>query len=212
MKKQMIMAAAIVIGLALISGCGDSGSGQVKTGFLSDYSKLEAASDSSYRYLNKSQLGNYKAFIVEPVSVYFKAGAKAIEAKSEGKMTEQDIKDLANYLHSAILTAINNSGRTIAYRPGPGIARLRVAITDIEETNVVLAAVPQSRMLTGAGVGGASMEAEVVDSVTGRQVGAVVEQQAGSRVPFTGLSDWGGAKSAMDEWAKRLQQRLNESR
>jgi len=87
-----------------------------------------------------------------------------------------------------------------------------VAITDLEKTNVVLAAVPQARMLTGAGVGGAAMEAEIVDSMTGKQIAAVVETKAGSRVPFTGLSDWGGAKSAMDEWAKRLRERLDESR
>jgi hypothetical protein len=82
----------------------------------------------------------------------------------------------------------------------------------MEETNVVLAAVPQSRMLTGAGVGGASMEFEVVDSRTGRQIAAGIETRAGSRIPFTGLSDWGGAKAAIDNWAKRVKERLEESR
>ena len=53
------------------------------------------------------------------------------------------------------------------------------------------------------------MEAEFVDSLTGKQIAAVVETKASSRVPFTGLSDWGGAKSAIDEWTKRLKDRLD---
>jgi hypothetical protein len=195
--------------LAGICGCGGS-AGPSKTGFLSDYSKLQAVSDSSYRYLDKPSFGNYKGFIVDPVAVHFHAGAKAIKTKSEGKMTEQDIMDLANYFHEAIIKAITDAGYQVAYKSGPGIARIRVAITDMEETNVILAAVPQARLLTGAGVGGAAMESELVDSTTGKQIAAVVETKAGSRIPFTGLSQWGGAKSAIDEWAKRLKERLDE--
>jgi hypothetical protein len=201
----------LAIGMAVIlCGCGPEKTPQ--TGFLSDYSKLQEGSDSSLRYLNKDAFGKNTGFIVDPIEVRFHAGAKAIEAKSEGKMTERDIRDLANYLHSAIIKAISDAGYKIEYRSGPGIARIRVAITDLEKTNVALAAIPQSRMLTGAGVGGAAMEAEILDSLTGKQIAALVETRAGSRVPFTGLSDWGGAKSVIDEWAKRLRERLDESR
>jgi hypothetical protein len=210
MNKTSVLMVMVSVVLAGICGCGPERTPQ--TGFLSDYSKLQVVSDSSYRYLDKDAFGKNTGFIVDPVAVRFHAGAKALEAKSEGKMTEQDIKDLANYLHSAIIKAISDAGYKIEYRSAPGIARIRVAITDLEKTNVVLAAVPQARMLTGAGVGGAAMEAEIVDSMTGKQIAAVVETKAGSRVPFTGLSDWGGAKSAMDEWAKRLRERLDESR
>ena len=73
------------------------------------------------------------------------------------------------------------------------------------EFNVVLIA-------TGTGVGGASMEAEIVDSMTGEQIGAVVQGQSGSRVPLSGLSDWGGAEHAMNEWAKQLKDRLQKAR
>jgi len=204
----MILASVVLMG---ICGCGGPDAPST-TGFLSDYSKIQAVSDSSYRYLDKSVFGSYKGFIVDPVAVHFQGGAKAITAKSEGKLTDQNIKDLANYFHDAIVKAITDAGYSTTYQPGPGVARIRAAITDLEETNVALAAVPQARMATGAGVGGAAMEAEFVDSVTGKQIAAVVESKAGSRVPFTGLSNWGGAKSAIDEWAKRLRQRLDEAR
>ncbi|MHC4616834.1 MAG: DUF3313 family protein [Planctomycetota bacterium] len=57
-----------------------------------------------------------------------------------------------------------------------------------------------------------SREAEIVDSMTGKQVGAVVKSRVGSRIPFAGLSDWGGAQTGMGEWAKRVVKRLDEAR
>ena len=208
-RTNIVMVVTSVV-LAAIGGCGGSET-PVATGFLSDYSKLQAVSDSSFRYLDKTARGKYTAFIVDPVAVHFKEGAKAIKKKSQGKLTEQDIRDLTNYFHDAIVKAITVSGYSIAYRPYSGVGRIRVAITDMEETRVVLAAVPQTRLLTGAGVGGAAMEGELVDSMTGKQIAAIVESKAGSRVPFTGLSEWGGAKSAIDEWAKRIKDRLDEA-
>lgn len=200
----------VAIGLMLMQ-CGCGAEEAVTTGFLSDYSRLETKSESSLRYVDETALAQYSNFIVDRVEVHFHEGAHAIEQKSEGKLTEQDLADLTNYFHSAIVEAIDDAGFRVVYQPGPGVARLRVAVTDMEETNVILAAIPQARLATGAGVGDASLEAEMLDSQTGRQIGAIVETRAGSRVPFTGLSEWGGAKDAMDQWAKQLRKRLEEA-
>jgi hypothetical protein len=207
--SSLIAAAAVV--LAGICGCGGPDE-PFTTGFLSDYSKLQRVSDTSCRYINKAAAAKYTAFIVDPVVVHFQEGGKAIVTKSEGKLTEQDMMDLTNYFHDAIIKAITDAGYPVVYQPRYNVARIRVAITDLDETNVALAAIPQTRVISGAGVGGAAMEAEVVNSMTGQQIAAVVESKAGSRMPFTGLSDWGGAKSAMDEWAKRLKERLDEAK
>jgi hypothetical protein len=209
MNKTSVLIVVTSVVLAGICGCGDS-KGPVTTGFLSDYSKLKAASDDSYRYLDKPAVANYKGFIVEPVTVHFKEGAKAIEKKSEGKVTEQDMTDLANYFHDAIVKAITEAGCQVEYKPGSGVARVRVALTDVEETSA-LNVLPQASLL-GAGVGGAAMEAEFVDSQTGKQIAAVVESQKGSRVPFSNFGDWGTAKGVMDGWAKRLKERLDEAK
>jgi hypothetical protein len=197
-----------IVSIAVLSGC--SQNTIVRTGFLSNYSKLQEVSDSSLRYLDKRSVTSYSSFIVDRVKVHFHGGAKAIESKSEGKLTQQDIEDLANYFYTKVVEAITEAGFRVVYKPGPGVGRIRIAITDIEETNVVLAAVPQTRMISGAGVGGASMEFELIDSQTGRQIGAAVERKAGSRIPFTGLSDWGGATAAIDSWAQRVTKRLKE--
>ncbi len=199
----------VVIGLMLIQfGCG--GATQKKTGFLSDYSRLKAVSDENYRYVDERAVDRYSGFIVDEVKVHFFAGASAIKAKSKGKITDQDLRDLTNYFHSAIVKAISSSGHKVVYQPGPGVARIRVALTDIKETGA-LNVVPTASLL-GTGVGGAAMEAEVIDSVSGKQISAVVESRKGSRVPFSNLGDWGTAKGVMDHWANRLKERLQQTR
>ncbi|MCD6392019.1 MAG: DUF3313 domain-containing protein [Planctomycetes bacterium] len=210
MKKTCVLIMTIGI---LMTMCGCSSTPKAaRTGFLSDYSRLKPASGGSYRYINSGALGRYSSFIVDTVDVHFHSASKARELKRKGEMTRQDIEDLTNYMHASILKAINEAGYKTVYERGPGVARIRVAITDIEKTNVLLSAIPTARIAGGAGVGGASMEAEIVDSMTGEQIGAVVRGQSGSRVPLSGLSDWGGAEHAMNEWAKQLKQRLQEAR
>jgi hypothetical protein len=208
MNRTSVLIVMAAIFLAGICGCSEKGA--TTTGFLSDYSKIKAVSDDSYRYLDKTAIAKYTAFIVDPVAVHFKEGAKAIEKKSEGKMTEQNMADLTNYFHDVIVKAITDAGCSVTYQPGSGVARIRVAITDIEETSA-LNALPQASLL-GVGVGSASMEAEFVDSQTGKQIAAVVEMQKGGRIPFSNLGEFGTAKGVMDGWAKRLKERLEEAK
>ena len=174
-----------------------------KTGFLGDYSKLQKESDSSLRYVNEKALAKYSGFIVDPVEVRFYSGSK-----SKGKLTEQQITDLTNYMHAKIIEAVRDAGKKITYQPANGVARIRVALTDIEKTKAINI-LPQASLL-GGGIGGASMEAEVIDAMTGEQVGAVVESKEGSRMPFANLGDWTAAKKVMNSWAQRFQQRLTK--
>ena len=132
-----------------------------------------------------------------------------IELRSVSKhhaLVEQDLADLTNYFHAAIVKAISNAGDKVVHQPATGVARIRVALTDIEKTGA-LSVLPQASLL-GVDLGGVSMEAEIVDSMTGEQIAAVVETQKGSRVPFSNLGEWTTAKNIMDDWAKRLQKNL----
>lgn len=205
-KTNVLMIVAIGI-MAVMSGCGEK---QVKTGFLTDYSRLREDSNTSLRYINKGALAQYSNFIVDPVEVHFHRGAKAIEHRTEGKLTQRQVTDLTNYLHARIIKAVEDSGNRVVYRPAAGVARLRVALTDIDRSTAA-SLIPQAKMF-GAGIGGASMETEIVDSMTGEQIGAVVESKKGSKMPFANLGEWDAAKQVMDDWAKRLQKRLDEVR
>jgi hypothetical protein len=91
------------------------------------------------------------------------------------------------------------------------VARFRLAITDLDKSSPVLNAIPQTK-LVGTGLGGASMEGELLDSVTGEQIAAVVQSQVGKRLSLEGLSKWGDAKAVIDDWAETFVERLDEAR
>lgn len=212
MKKRMketsvLMIVAIVV---MLVQCGCGPGAVTKTGFLSDYSRLRAKSASSLRYVNERALAKYSNFIVDTVDVHFHSGAKGIEEKTKGKLTQQNIDDLTNYMHTKIVEAVKATGNSVVYQPGSGVARIRVAITDIDKSSATTL-LPQAK-LAGVGLGGASLEAEIVDSMTGEQIAGLVEAQMGSRIPFSGLGQWDAAKQAMDNWGKRLKKRLEEAR
>ena len=200
MKKTSMWVVVMTVGLAGISGCGKE---MAKAGFLSDYSKLQKESDSSLRYVDEKAVAGYSAFMVDPVKVVYRS-----DAKSKDKLTDQQITDLTSYMNTKIREAIQGAGKKIAYQPAAGVARIRVALTDIERTGAINM-LPQASLL-GVGIGGASMEAEIVDSVTGQQVGAVVESGKGGRIPFTNLGDWSAAKNVINGWTERFQKRLEE--
>lgn len=193
----MITTTLVLLFTAVLAGCG--GSKLTTTGYLSDYSKLSAQSDTSLIYVNESALKNYSKFIVDPVQIHFHSHAKGKEFESE------ELATLKQYMYHAVLKAL--SGK-VTFSPGPGVARLRIALTDIKKSTVVLNILPPAK-LTGVGLGSASMEAELLDSVSGNQIAAIVESQKGKRLSLDGLSKFGDAKGVMDDWAQRLAKRVN---
>ena len=203
MKKTSVLMGVAVGVMFMQCGCGSKE--MTTTGFLTDYSRLEKESKTSLRYVNESALGRYSHFIVDPVEVHFYSGAK-----SKGKLTDQQLTDLANYMYSRINQAVTESGNDLTYQPAEGVARIRVALTDINKTSWLNIS-PYASVLQ-FGVGNVSMETEIIDSGTGEQIGAVVETQKGSRIPFTNLGSWTAARKIMDAWGKRLKERLEEVR
>ena len=200
MSKRLVICLTLLGVVVTVAGCGPKK--VASTGFLSDYSRLEPHSGTSLRYLDRGALGTYSRFIVDPV-------ASRIYGEAKTKISAEDLQDITSYMHAAIVKELSD-GYTIAYRPGPGVGRIRVAITDLKKSNPVLNTIPQSKLM-GVGLGGASMEAEMIDSQTGRQIGAVVESQIGKRLSLAGMTTWGDAKQVMDNWAKRFKERLDEA-
>ncbi len=209
MKNACVSILTVAI-LATICGCGSPQA--VKTGFLSDYSKLRNASGNSKRYANSRALADYSLFIVDRVETRFGETSTARRLEQRGEMTLQNRAALAGYMRSAATEAVENAGAKVVHAKAPRVARIRIAITDVQKTNIAVSALPIGRVATAAGTGGASMEAEIVDSVTGEQLAAFVQGQSGSRIPLTGMSDWGGAEHAMEQWAKQLQRTIQDSR
>ena len=201
MKKTSLMTVMAIMMMVTLCGCEDEQ--QVKTGFLSDYSNLQVVSEDTLRYLPAKKLSGYSEFIIEPVVIRFHANSKA-------KLSEKDLAHLKQYMFTAVHNAVTDSHR-VATRPGPGVATVRIAITDIKKSKTLQNLMPASK-IAGTGLGGASIEAEVVDSQTGKQLVALVETQAGNRLSLDGLSTWGDTEAVMREWAKRFRIRLDGAR
>jgi hypothetical protein len=106
--------------------------------------------------------------------------------------------------------------------PGPGVAKLSVALSDATSAVPVLRSisviVPQARALslikmaatgTYAFVGSATGEAKLTDSVSGQLLAAWADQRmGGASINNIDVFQWGDAENAMDYWANGLDKRL----
>lgn len=150
------------------------------------------------------KLTQYKQFIIDPVIVHFSPNAKGTA------IDPAELKEMSDYFHAQVVKALSKTKRyQVVTAPGSGVARVRIAITDISKT-VPVANIHPAMKLSGIGLGGAAMEAEVVDSVSGERLGMVVDSQSGGRLGIVaGLQTYGHARQVMDGWTERFVKRLD---
>ena len=207
-RNIKIAMAWLLVGLApvLISGCATQ-TPAAKTGFLKDYSKLEPHPDidGRHRYINPNiNAGDYSKFIVDPVVLSLSEKGK------ERGIDQEDLNEQVTFFHQKIVEELEKDYRVVS-SPGKGVVRVRVAITDVEKTNPLLNIHPGTK-LTGAGLGGAGMEGELVDSVTGQTIAAFIDNQKGSRLSLVaGLKWFGHAQAVMENWAKDLKKGIDQA-
>ena len=163
-----------------------------ETGYLSDYSKLAQLDKNRLIYLNpRVEPGTYTGFIVEKVGVN-------LGEDREGAFTDEELEELAEHFYSEITKRIAQKERVVT-RPAPGVARFRIALTDVETSNALLNILPQTRLI-GVGRGGAAFEGEILDSQTGEQILAVVRRAKPGVFEGSGLGKMSDAKTAINEW------------
>ncbi len=188
---------------AMAAGCAtvqDPG----RTGFLSDYSKLEEIEENHLVY-DSGNFGNYSKFIIEPVAMLYR------QPEEKRIFDDEELEDLQAHFATKVRKAlIEDDGYQVVEVPGPGTATLHIGITDVDDTIGVLNLSIYTK-ITGAGLGGAAMEGEVVDSVTGEQIAAVIRWGSGSRIARAGFTHTGDAKIVINRWAKDLRKRIDKA-
>jgi len=196
----------ILAGILTITLVGCAGHKAAKTGFLKDYSKMTAHPDvdGRFRYINPNiDASKYSKFIVDPV---------AINLSKEGKeeVTDpEDLQGLAKHFHQKITEELQK-GYQVVQSSGAGVARVRTSISEVDKTHPALNIHPASK-LTGAGLGGAGAEMELVDSVSGQTIAAAIDNQKGSRLSIgAGLTWFGNAEEVMENWAEDLKKWVDE--
>jgi len=182
--------------LLIASGC--AGVEQAEyTGFLSDYSKLEERSEGHLFY-TAGKSANYDKFIIDPVVLLFTPN------EVDPHFTEAELLELQQYFRDEVTKEFTREGGyEVVATPGPRTARIRMGITDVKRTIGALNVTIYTKV-TGAGIGGASAEGEMIDSMTGEQLAAAVRWGGGSRLLKAGFTEMGDAKIAIDRWAKDL--------
>lgn len=201
-RSDVAMASLLKFGVlvmvpVLLAGCA---SPPPTTGFLADYSKLKKVEGGKLRFISP-HMPDYKRFIIDPIQIRV----------DRGVLNATDRAEVARYAWDAFVKIVRNGGYEVTNTPGVGVARVRIAITDVQLSKWYLNLHPASKM-TGAGAGGASMEAEVIDSVTGMQLAAVVQAGKGSQFELDTFSKLDDVKDVIDRWAQAASERLKEMR
>jgi len=191
------------------------------SGFLSNYSQLKEGKDDQALMVYTDpnvKFSEYSKIIIDPVSL------KASEDSDMGKISAEDRQAIANYFYAALKENLSKK-YAIVIEPGPGTMKLRVALTDMSGSKVVLdtlssivpVGIAVNLLYKGAtgnstAVGSATGEMELLDSTTGKRLIAAVDGRSGRK--YTGKFDkwgkWNDTKDACDYWAQRIAQRLDE--
>ncbi len=206
--------------LSLLCGCASSEqAGDVQTtGFLKDYSKLRPGEPGEPLLFYRNPTAdwrNYEKAMVDPVTVWRGEDSKL------GEIPPRDLQRLTRLMKVKAIEAVRAEGMQVVDKPGPGVMRIRVALTEAEQANRTMHAVTSvvplpsvSKMATGtrAFVGVAGIEGEVSDSVSGEVLFAGVDRRGGGRELTDVRNPWGHVEKAFQYWSDRFRQRLCEER
>jgi hypothetical protein len=153
----------------------------------------------------ESGVKSYDRLMIDPVEVTFDPASAHIQADPK------EVKMLRDYMREAVVKAVKDRYKVVE-RPGTGVMRLRVTLTDVRKGEPLMH-LHWSTKLLGLGLGGATMQSTLTDSVTDADLGTAFVSQKGNFFQLTeGLSKWGEAKAVMDAWAKEFRKKLDESR
>lgn len=204
--------------LALLGGCANKKLALTETGFLSGYSGLVADEElEGMRIYHNPDINvkrRYTKILLAPVQFKLNSDVK------EHEMSFDDRLQIANYFHEQLIDRLV-ADYEIVHEPGEGVMLFRSAITDVKPNKVFLN-VHWSTTLIGGGIGGASLEAELVDSVTNERIMAFVDAKKGKTALqqpshlidnyADGLSKWGHTKQVLGYWAEVMVEDLNKLR
>jgi hypothetical protein len=142
----------------------------------------------------------YKFIFMDPVSFHYESGTEynAIPPKVR--------RDLRKAFHSAIADALGNA-YPMVNAPRPDALRVRVVITGM--VPAILGADPSHPPVS---VGGASMKAEILDSLTNERVGAVIDRKKGNiQKAVDNMDEWEHTRQVFKYWAQRLRNWLDRT-
>jgi len=185
----------LVAGCAVLAGCSAEAK---RTGFLSTYAHLDGADGGKVFVAGSDAIDQVQRVYVEPVE---------LRLDSKSNVSDEQARQIAAELHEAMRAAIGAHREVVGQGDGTA-ARFRMALTRIRKGVWLLNLHPGTKM-TGAGLGGAAIEAELVDA-EGRQLWAMVEMRKGDRAELDAFSELDDARDAINAWAQQIEALFSE--
>jgi len=211
MRKTACILLAAVVAIVLAASTGHA-AGKKYTGFLGDYyMNMHPGPEGGVkeRWLKPSaDFSKYKKLMVDNVIFYF-----ADDSADKG-IDAEEMKELSDAFNQAIVDALKDR-YTLVAEPGPDVARLRIAITNVKKSKpgrsavstilpigLGISLIKKGATGTWSGAGATSAEFMALDSMSDDVIAVAADEQAAAFSDrFTGL---GAAKEAFKFWAGRI--------
>lgn len=183
----------ILLAAGMVAGCATN-TPRSESGFFADYSKLgpNPKKEGSRIYMNPGiDLRVYDRLMIDPVEVRFTNNSEAGELDAE---TKQKIADAFR----RIMIQTIDPYYSVVGDPDRTVLRLRLAVTDVSTAK------PGNNADDWSSVGTATMEAELLDSMTGGILAQVTDKIKGSEKGGKAPPEWQHVEGAFVEWSERL--------
>lgn len=169
------------------------------SGFLHDYSKLRPSPrHPDTLYEQSERLAGYDSFIVEPITFLPERTVRGTT------ITTKEAADLCRALREETVTSLSVL-HPVGDTPGPRVAVIRAAITALAAARVD----PVTGQIL---IGGATVEVEILDSLTRERLAAAIESDVvrDAAQPVQG-DPYSDARLVFGHWAARLNMWLRDA-
>ena len=213
-----------------LSSCATGGKSPSR--FLSNFSQLDAGygtENAVSSYLKPGvNLKQYDSVIIDPVTTVIAspgvspavAGQLSAYLNEDGRVIIDPVKEqLAAYLSESLRSQMTDF--KIVSSPGPKTLRLRTGLTDVISAAqagkgvTVVHTAPRATLSGNLGsaalasfVSNVAFEGEILDSVTGERLVALVDHRIGSKREASATTTWVGVRSGVNQGVIRLRDRI----
>jgi hypothetical protein len=219
MKRIVMVVMAVVLGLAFMVS-GGFAADKDYSGFLGDYYKNLGPGPKDgpkERWIKPGvDFRKYNKLMIDTVVFYYADDSddKGIDVAAMQELTDAFNQELINAVKGKY---------PIVSEPGPDVARLRIALTNIKKSKPVLSTITSitppgltfsfiKKGVSGSWSGSGATSAEVMglDSMTNDVIVVAVDKQTAAY--FDRFSKLGSAKEAFKFWAERIPAFLDEAK
>jgi hypothetical protein len=206
-----------------LHGCAKNAAPLNFSGFLGNYTGLRPSPDESGAWSYRKPEANFKRYtkiILDPLVIW------PSQNSAYGGIDALTAWKLALAFQERMSQALAG-GYVIVKEPGPGVLRLRAALTEVILERPTLASpgpllplandilLQASEKISGMNAleGEAAIEAELLDAENQERLAAFVEKRMSSKILLTRDKDsLGPVLEIFDYWANKLRQRLDKER